>query len=873
MSDISANIVVQPYDITISTTTNTVELTPSAIEMTVVNGYVGATGATGPIGATGATGPVAATGATGPIGSTGATGPIGASGATGPIGSTGATGVGFKTTSTTSLGTSTGSKTLTVATGLPYIAGQGVLIAEQSGASNLYGVITSYNIANGQMVANIQRVEGSGTHITWNVDLMGLIGATGPEGATGPSGGPTGATGATGATGVANPGGANTEFQFNNAGNFGATGAVVWDNANSALRTTYHLSTQISASNINVNNLVVACISDIASNITGSNGNTEINFANNQLYLEAGNANIRLVNGDFVYSGFGTANAIILTPTGVYANSLYANNGAVYTGSVVANNISGNGIANIRYANAGIRVPTSDGNVEIYAGSGNVPRILVQQSKITLNTILEANSIYADNYFSNTGNLTLSNGNVTANYFIGNGSQLSGIDTTAIQNGSANVRAFANANVTISANGVANVVTVTNSSIIVNGAVLSNSVSTENLTVSSNTITLGNASGSNGNFSVVIGAFNTPGPNAIIIGSNNITNANVFAGSNSIVIGRNQRVIANNSIILNASNSAIVAGVETVYMKPVAQSGSSLTTVLGYNPSDGSILYGNVSVGAGSYIENGNSNVVVNANSNVVTKVAGTSRFDVGQINSTFYNNLVVNGNINATATFNGLGTGLSGLVAANIVGTVANATFANTANIANTANRAGTVTTNAQPNITSVGTLSSLAVTGNITSGNANLGNLARANFFQGNGSLLTGVTVTVANTVNVANGFVANTQYLVFANGSGNQTLFIDDTGATLTYVSGTSTLNVDKVNAKLDNNGGESVALDGTNNAITLSVTGVVGNALTISNSSAILESTKGASVATDTTISHKIPIVLNGVTYYIALTTSV
>ena len=49
-----------------------------------------------------------------------------------------------------------------------------------------------------------------------------------------------------------------------------------------------------------------------------------------------------------------------------------------------------------------------------------------------------------------------------------------------------------------------------------------------------------------------------------------------------------------------------------------------------------------------------------------------------------------------------------------------------------------------AQPNITSVGTLTSLAVSGNIQSANANLGNLVVANFFQGNGNLLTNLTLS---------------------------------------------------------------------------------------------------------------------------------
>ena len=98
---------------------------------------------------------------------------------------------------------------------------------------------------------------------------------------------------------------------------------------------------------------------------------------------------------------------------------------------------------------------------------------------------------------------------------------------------------------------------------------------------------------------------------------------------------------------------------------------------------------------------------------------------------------LAVTGNINCSnviATHYGSGQGLTNIPAANVNGTVANATYAisagsantaisadtaNTATSATTATRAGTVTTNAQPNITSVGTMSFLIVTGNINSGN----------------------------------------------------------------------------------------------------------------------------------------------------------
>jgi len=89
-------------------------------------------------------------------------------------------------------------------------------------------------------------------------------------------------------------------------------------------------------------------------------------------------------------------------------------------------------------------------------------------------------------------------------------------------------------------------------------------------------------------------------------------------------------------------------------------------------------------------------------------------------------------GNLATSNYFTGNGIFISNIAGANVSGTVANATYATSAG---STTNAGTVTTNAQPNITSVGTLSSLTVTANISSGNANLGNLATASYFSGNG------------------------------------------------------------------------------------------------------------------------------------------
>ena len=74
-------------------------------------------------------------------------------------------------------------------------------------------------------------------------------------------------------------------------------------------------------------------------------------------------------------------------------------------------------------------------------------------------------------------------------------------------------------------------------------------------------------------------------------------------------------------------------------------------------------------------------------------------------------NPISTTGNVTA-GYFVGNGSLLSSITGANVTGTVANATTATTA---------GTVTTAAQANITSVGTLTSLSVSGNIVGGNIN--------------------------------------------------------------------------------------------------------------------------------------------------------
>ena len=139
-------------------------------------------------------------------------------------------------------------------------------------------------------------------------------------------------------------------------------------------------------------------------------------------------------------------------------------------------------------------------------------------------------------------------------------------------------------------------------------------------------------------------------------------------------------------------------------------------------------------------IVNANSYVQINgASSNVDITVNGTLSAEFANT-GVYVTDLYASGNITGSYII-GNGSALTSINGSNVTGTVANTTYAISA---------GTVTTAAQPNITSVGTLSSLTVTGNITGGNLITAGLisATGNITGGNvsGTLLTGTLSTAA-------------------------------------------------------------------------------------------------------------------------------
>lgn len=290
---------------------------------------------------------------------------------------------------------------------------------------------------------------------------------------------------------------------------------------------------------------------------------------------------------------------------------------------------------------------------------------------------------------------------------------------------------------------------------------------------------------------------------------------------------------------------------------------------------------------------------------------------DAGDLNGTA--NLTFNKNTNNLQIGNGTGGNLSG---ANVI----------TANLFT-----GVLTTAAQPNVTSLGTLISLtyannsSVDGISVSGGSNTG--AHVSNFTNNLGGDTGVQFTI-----YGNSYASGSLFTVGANGSAMsantnapfgigtrsaQPLILGtgaaekvrvtpggNVGVNTTIARGNISIGRDSTNSEESHilhfgytpadfygfriRNTNNPALEASGNlfvqrgtvssfadVITINNVGTVtiaapasGNALTVIGNVVAngLASPTAASAATDTTISHKFPIVLNGVTYYIALTTN-
>jgi len=279
-------------------------------------------------------------------------------------------------------------------------------------------------------------------------------------------------------------------------------------------------------------------------------------------------------------------------------------------------------------------------------------------------------------------------GNVTADYFTGNGSQLTGISTSTNQifNGTSNVDiAAANANITVSVDGVSNVVVISTDGITVSGNITGNGIP---ITTVSN---VAPADPEQGDIwidsdSAIQYIYFSDGDSAQWAEMEAYLSISSGGGT-----GGNVDLSAVDQDIIPAANITYDLGNATNRWRDIYLSGN--TIYLG--AAEISSLGGNLLLPATIQIGNA-----------VLAEVNGALSFP----QSLSVNTITATGNITAN-TF---------------LGNVAGGTITASGNISGN-NISGTLTTASQPNITGIGTLSSLAVTGNITAGNVNANSAVR--------------------------------------------------------------------------------------------------------------------------------------------------
>ena len=302
--------------------------------------------------------------------------------------------------------------------------------------------------------------------------------------------------------------------------------------------------------------------------------------------VSAGNVSATNVTGTLTTAAQPNITSVgTLTSLAVTGNANAGNIGAaegVFTANVSAGNLSTGGVlsvtGNANVGNLGTGgLITATGNVS--GGNLTTGGVVAATGNVSGGNLTTGGALTVTGN-ANVGNLStagtvVATGNISANYFIGNGSQLTGIDATAIQNGSANVRTFANANVTISAAGNANVVTVTGSTVEIVGNV---SASNANL---GNAVTANFFIGSGANLANIAGA-NVTGQvgNALVAGTvYTAAQPNITSVGTLTSLSVTGNTSANNFTGANLVSANFVTGTLTTAAQPNITSVGSLTSL------------------------------------------------------------------------------------------------------------------------------------------------------------------------------------------------------------------------------------------------------------------------------------------------------
>ena len=472
--------------------------------------------------------------------------------------------------------------------------------------------------------------------------------------------------------------------------------------------------------------------------------------------------------------------------------------------------------------NAGFTFDSASGNLAV-PGNGTFTGNILPSANVTYDLgsptqrwkdlYLANNTIYLGNstISAATGNILLSSADGATLEVTGNS------NVTTIVNGNSNISVNANGNVTTSVGGTANVLVVTTAGTTINGNVAANGVKTDNLYYANGTAwNLGQDPGGS-NTQVQFNDNGTFGasPNLTFNNSNNIleltgtlkaTNLDITGNG---VIGGNLTVNGN-LVYINVEEFSVEDPIVNLNTgangaPPVANTGKDIGTALnyydtqariafmGWDTSNAEFAFASQSSIAGEIVtisSLGNirartlfGNVEATTISGNLTTASQANITTVGTLGSLAVAGNLTAGNVSganvisgnylvsnsgcvsvggATIAFNS-GTGAAGIfssLATDInFGLAANVTIGSTTGTSNVRGElsvggnatvtgnvsanlvTGTLTTAAQPNITSVGTLTNLSVTGNVVS------NVANANVVQTNSIISKRSAVAVTN------------------------------------------------------------------------------------------------------------------------------
>jgi hypothetical protein len=336
----------------------------------------------------------------------------------------------------------------------------------------------------------------------------------------------------------------------------------------------------------------ISALGNVTGNYIFGNGALLTGVITSVANINNGTSNVTVVSsgGNITVGVNGSGNVVVFANTGAYVDGVIS-----ASGNISANYFIGNGSQLTGVTASSINAAALTGNTL----SSNVLYSSLTQVGNLANLSVVGNTISGN---LSTAGIVSAAGNISANYFIGNGSQLTGIDATSIQNGNSNVKVYANGNVSTSISGISNVVVVSDTGQYVTGLISA----TGNITganVSTGILSAaGNATAGNVLTGGVISATSTITSAANITGANLITSglATVtgnITGGNLLTAG----VISATGNITGGNLSAV-----NLVINNIASDDSSYVTI-----EDGLTVVGEISAAGNVTGSNVNTNNIV----------------------------------------------------------------------------------------------------------------------------------------------------------------------------------------------------------------------------------------------------------------------